>query len=224
MIMTPIKIIIGFMLLLILFFLLRPIYETIRNRTYKRYRFNTFITFFYIIFLALFLLLVYSEIINIQITYILGVSFVYYVTTLYIAVIRDIKEKHTKFNNNETDTINEYEFFIYLMKFSLIMIFYIGAFAIFYLYAIPLGQNYFDGWLEKDNVITPLSFGKALYYSGHSFFISQFDNIQAKGILILVTLSEYFVAQIVLIMFIGVLASMLFEMLKLNRVRRGTRR
>ena len=80
------------------------------------------------------------------------------------------------------------------------MLFYIGAFSIFYLYAIPLGQDFFDGWLEKDNVITPLNFEKALYYSGYSFFISQFDNFQSKGILTPITILEYFVAQIVLVM------------------------
>ena len=66
------------------------------------------------------------------------------------------------------------------------------------------------------NKIQVLSFKESVYYSAFTFFRMEYDNLRPKGLLTIFTIIEVFIAEILLITFIGVMASVLIDRINLR--------
>ena len=179
-----------------------PIFKYLKSyKRYKNLRFSIYIT---IIFMVTFILGVIIQL-RIQLSYIL----LFFVTLGFIILVRKIKNKS---DNNQK--INEFEFLLYMGSFGFILIAYIITFSLFYFHATLLG----NGYMIKDNSFNPLDRLNAIYFSGFTFFSMEFDELQPQGILKLITLLEVFLANIIIISFIGILSSELLKILKLKKI------
>lgn len=67
-----------------------------------------------------------------------------------------------------------------------------------------------------DKKILTLSGKESIYYSAFTFFSMEYGNIKTKGLLTLFTIMEVFIAQIILITFIGIMAGTLISRLQLK--------
>ena len=100
-----------------------------------------------------------------------------------------------------------------MISFSFIIISYIIIFALFYSNLTPASPL---GYITEENVIKILDYKEALFFSGFIFFSMDYNNLQSQDLLNTIGLLELFIAQIMIIVFIGVLASELLNILKLK--------
>lgn len=178
-------------------------YYTSYNR-YQKLKFSIYIS------LLFFLSFIFLYFLGINIIYLLTYSLLFLVTLVFVGLVRNIKTKCMRRRG-----ISEFTFFIYMVAFGFILFFYIEVFSIFYLNANPL-INGSIGFFSKGNEIQILDRLESFYFSGYTFFSMDYDDIEAQQFLKLIIILELFVSQILMIIFIGILASMLFGKLKLR--------
>lgn len=173
----------------------------------KRYKRTRFSVYTFLIFILFLLIISYLSIIyNLTFYYLLSYIFSFIITIGFIQLVRKIK--------NEC-TIEEYKFFIFILLFILIILAYIVSFSLIYLQANP-SENY--GYLARED--TPnkpelLDFWNSILFSGYTFFSMELNNLISIGLLKALILLEIFISQMIIILFIGILASQLFEKLRL---------
>jgi len=132
----------------------------------------------------------------------------YITTRMLINIVRNILEKSKK-------GISEYRFFVYLFMFSMVIISYIFSFSLLYFYTFPLQEGHFQ---DTNGNVLILDRIDSIYYSGFTFFSMNYGEIQPKGLTKTLTLSEVFGAQVVLMLFIGIMAAELIGNIHLKEV------
>ena len=163
-------------------------------------RFSSYITIFYAIFLMIILFLNYR--------YLLTLLPLWYVGRVYIALVRSIKLK-----KEDRKTISELQFLAYLSSFIFIVLIFVVVFALIYSQAQYLGGGYFT----KGEHFIKLEFRDTIIFSGFNFFSMEYGGLLTQDLLTFVALVEVFTAQIVIITFVGILASILFDLLQLKK-------
>ncbi len=133
----------------------------------------------------------------------------YITTRMLIGIVRNILQKSKK-------GISEYRFFVYLLMFSIVIISYIFSFSLLYFHTSPLKDGHFQN--GEGNILI-LNRIDSLYYSGFTFFSMNYEDIQPKGLIKTITLSEVFGAQVVLMLFIGIMAAELISNIHLKEVK-----
>ena len=198
----------------LLILLLRSIYRFLRmfgSWENLKIRFIDFIKWFqqqdfhYYIDLANLVLIAMALFTNIKRYFILIYLPLYLIARILIIIVGGILK--TKKNG-----ISEFKFLVYLISFALVIIGYIVSFSLFYSNNFSL--NY--GYISDGNNHVKLSTYDAILYSGYTFFTMSYKNFQPEGIFTWLTLTEVFIAQILIIMFIGIIAGKIIENLKLN--------
>ena len=198
----------SLIIILMVIGVLNLIYPIIKYyKSYKRYSKLKFSIYISILFFLSFVVLYF---LGINLIYLLIYSLLFLVTLVFVGLVRNIK---TKCRGN--GTISEFRFFIYMLSFGFILFFYIEVFSIFYLNANPLIEGSI-GFLSKGNEIKILDRLESFYFSGYVFFSMDYDDIGAQQYLRLIVILELFVAQILIIIFIGILASILLDKLALR--------
>ena len=135
----------------------------------------------------------------------LGILFI---TLIFIKLVKSIKNKCEMHNK-----ITEFEFFYFVFGFIVILIGYIVIFSFIYFQNIPLHDN---GYFHQNDAIKVLDMKEAILFSGFTFFAMEYANLTPEGLLRWFTLLEVGVAEMIIILFIGIVAGMLFEKLKLK--------
>ena len=191
-------------ILVIIFYFGIPLYL----KYYKNFFDLKFSHYFLICFIII--LVPLSMILKLSYNQILIFVLWFIISWLYIKLIKSIILK-----SDTNQTINESKFFGYMISFIFIIIFYIVTFSLFYYKTVPIPSL---GYIIGDNeTLKLLSFSDSLFYSGFNFFTMDYANLKAQSLLNAVVILEVFTAQIIIIVFIGVIASKLLEILRLKK-------
>lgn len=197
-----ILLILNLLVVLFMFFYTLLPYVYIERKNVFNLRFSTYITFFYFLFI---ILLITFNFLSYK--YIPILLALFFISRVFIAIVRDIKHK-----KNRNKKLNEFYFFINVCLFAVILILYVIAFYFLFLQTISFG----DGYITQNNIFYPIKKLEIFYISGFTFFSSTYNNLETQGLLTVFSLIEMFIAEIIIIMFIGILASALFDILKLK--------
>ena len=167
--------------------------------------------FSYYVDLINLLLIALALFLNINVYYIIVYLPIYLITKIFIWVVKDILLRQ-----KTPLKITEFWFFIYVVLFSFIMLSYIFSFSLFYNDIFSLNYGYMSS--DKDNYIR-LNFVDTFLYSGFTFFSMEYKNFIPQRAFAWFTFAELFISQILLITFIGVMASKLIDKINLNILR-----
>lgn len=135
---------------------------------------------------------------------ILIISPIFLITEFFLDAIRKIL-------SGKQAKITEFEFFVYLCWFSYIVLAIIISFSVFYSFMPLVGY----GSIEQDNRYTLLGQEDAILFSAFTFFSMDYDNFSPQGFLRWVSLIEVFIAQMLIITYIGVIGGKLIDRLKI---------
>ena len=215
---------IFFLVVLILIFY-EPLKLYINTKQYQKERFKVYLLGLWGIFL--FICMVLSYFLKYNSYYLIGGTCIFLSLFVFTILVRKIKDKSYLLTEQERKGttsiankyyISEYQFFLYISGFACILISFIFAFSLFYFHAVPLEQNWLSGYMSKDGVDKTLGFGDSIVYSGNTFFSMDSGTINPKGFLRFISLFQLLLSQIIIISFIGILASELLRILKLKEV------
>lgn len=191
-------------LLFISFNLFISFYEYLSDKKrYKNLKFTLYVSLIFILG-AIFNYFVLSLNLKQNLVYV-GIFFI---TLIFIKLVKSIKNKCEVHNK-----ITEFEFFYFIFGFIVILVGYIVIFSFIYFQNIPLHDN---GYFHQNNVIKVLDMKEAILFSGFTFFSMEYADLTPEGLLRWFTLLEVGIAEMIIILFIGIVAGMLFEKLKLK--------
>ncbi len=182
---------------------LPPILKYLRNKEpYKKLKFTFCITFIFIVG-TLFNLLVLHLNLKQHLVY----FYFFLVTLLFIKLVRKIKN-----NCDSEERITEFQFFIFIFGFIFILIGYISGFSLLYFQSIPEADN---GYISQNGIVRVLDMRSSILLSGFTFFSMEFAGLTPQGLLAWFSLLEVAVAEIAIILFIGIIAGELYQKLSL---------
>lgn len=167
--------------------------------------------FSYYVDLVNLLLIALALFLNISIYYIIVYLPIYLITKIFIWIVRDILLRQ-----KTPLKITEFWFFVYVVLFSFIMLSYIFSFSLFYNDIFSLNYGYMS--TDKESYVR-LNFVDTFLYSGFTFFSMEYKNFIPQRAFAWFTFAELFISQILLITFIGVMASKLIDKINLNILR-----